>query len=155
LTRSTKCQLSSNGNTKWIKLLLAMWTLLIDMLIRNRSTREDKEKRKRYRAEVYSLFGAPCMILVTLDRNLPIEYAMLDVGLFMQTFCLLAHEKGLGTCMLAAAVRYPQVSRELIQIPDNKVIIIGTALGYPDWDSPVNLFERERAEVGEFTRWLR
>ena len=118
-------------------------------------TREDKEKRRRYYADVHSLLGAPCMIFVTLDRSISIEYAMLDVGLFMQTFCLLAHEKGLGTSMLAAAVRYPQVSRELLQIPDNQIIILGTALGYPDWDAPVNLFERERAELGEFVRWVK
>jgi len=118
-------------------------------------TREDKEKRRRYYGDVHFLLGAPCMILVTLDKGISIEYAMLDVGLFMQTFCLLAHEKGLGTSMLAAAVRYPQVSRELLQIPDNQIIIIGTALGYPDWDSPVNHFKRERAELSEFVKWIK
>ncbi len=118
-------------------------------------TREDKEKRSRYYGHVHSLLGAPCMILITVDKSIPIEWAMLDVGLFMQTFCLLAHEKGLGTSMLAAAVRFPQVSRELLQIPDNKTIVIGTAMGYPDRDSPVNQFKRERAELGEFVKWIK
>ena len=31
---------------------------------------------------------------------------------------------------------------------------IGMALGYPDWDSPVNHFERERADPDEIVTWV-
>ena len=72
----------------------------------------------------------------------------------MQTICLLAHDKGLGTCMLAAAVRHPEVLRELLPITEDKVLVIGAGLGYPDMDSPVNLFERERATLDEVVTWV-
>jgi nitroreductase len=104
---------------------------------------------------MYNLFGAPCLILACVDKSLSIEYAMLDIGLIMQTICLLAHKKGLGTCMMAVAVRNPGLLRELLPIPENKVIILGTALGYPDQDSPVNHFERERANLDEFVTWVK
>jgi nitroreductase len=116
--------------------------------------REDAEARNQYYGDMFSLFGAPCMILVCLGKSLKIEYAMLDVGLIMQTICLIAHDKGLGTCMLAASVRYPRLLREMLPIPDDRIIVIGTALGYPDWASPVNNFERERAELDEFVTWV-
>jgi nitroreductase len=79
---------------------------------------------------------------------------MLDVGLIMQTFCLLAHEKGLGTCMLAASVRYPDILRKLLSLPEDKVIVLGTALGYPDMESPINHLQRERADLDEFVTWV-
>jgi len=116
--------------------------------------REDAAARNHYYGEMFNLFGAPCMILVCLGKSLKIEYAMLDVGLMMQTICLLAHAKGLGTCMLAASVRYPDLLREILPIPEDRVVVIGTAMGYPDWDSPVNNFERKRAGLEEFVTWL-
>jgi len=116
--------------------------------------RDDVEARNRYYADMYGLFDAPCLIIACVDKDICLEYAMLDVGLLMQTICLLAHDKGLGTCMLAAAVRHPEIARELLPIPEDKVIVIGAALGYPDPDAPVNLFERERAGLDEFVTWV-
>ena len=116
--------------------------------------REDVDARNQYYRDMFDLFGAPCMLLVCLGKNLKIEYAMLDVGLIMQAICLLAHDKGLGTCMLAASVRYPGLLRENLPIPEDQVVVIGTAIGYPDWESPVNNFERKRAELDEFVTWV-
>jgi hypothetical protein len=56
--------------------------------------------------------------------------------------------------MLAAAVRHPEIARELLPIPEDRVIVIGAALGYPDMEPPVNQFERERATLDEFVRWI-
>lgn len=116
--------------------------------------RLDVEARNQYYGEMFNLFDAPCLILACVDKSLLIEYAMLDVGLIMQTICLLSHERGLGTIMLAASVRYPDLLRELLPIPETKTIVIGAAVGYPDWDSPVNHFERERAPLDEFVTWV-
>ena len=116
--------------------------------------REDLEARRRYYADMFFLFDAPCLILVCLDKRLSIEYAMLDVGLIKQTICLLAYERGLGTCMLANSSRYPELLREMLPIPESKNIVLGTALGYPDLDSPVNCFERKRAGLEEVVTWV-
>ena len=116
--------------------------------------RDDVDGRNQYYGEMFNLFGAPCMIVVCLDRSLNVEYAMLDVGLIMQTICLLAHDKGLGTCILAASVRYPSLVRELLPISADRTVIIGTAMGYPDWESPVNHFARDRAGLDEFVTWV-
>ncbi|MDO8784828.1 MAG: nitroreductase [Syntrophales bacterium] len=116
--------------------------------------REDQQGRLQYSADMYSFFNAPCLILLFIGKSQSIEYAMLDVGLILQTICLLAHDRGIGTCILAASVRYADTLRESLKIPENKTIVIGVALGYPDGDSPVNRFARERAALDDFVTWI-
>ena len=116
--------------------------------------RGDKEARLRYAGDMFALFSAPSLLLFCVDRGIPREYAMLDTGAIMQTVCLLAHARGLGSCILAASVRYPALIREIIPIPETRAVIIGVAVGYPDGEAPINQFTRERANPDEFTRWF-
>lgn len=116
--------------------------------------REDKEGRDKYYQDMVSLFGAPCLLLACISRDGVVEYPMLDIGLITQTICLLAHEKGLATCILAAAARYPNGIREIASIPADKRIIVGIALGYPDLTFPLNHIDRQRAEISEFVHWV-
>ncbi len=117
--------------------------------------RKDKEARRRYNADMFALFNAPGLILFCLDKALSLEYAMLDLGMILQTVCSLAYDRGLGTCILAASILYPQLAREILSVPESKNVIIGIALGYPDWEAPVNNFKRERAALDEFVFWVR
>jgi len=117
--------------------------------------RGDEEARLRYAGDMFALFSAPSLLLFCVDRGIPREYAMLDTGAIMQTVCLLAHARGLGSCILAASVRYPALIREIIPIPETKAVIIGVAVGYADREAPVNQFTRERANPDEFTLWCR
>jgi nitroreductase len=116
--------------------------------------REDRQARSNHFAWMFTLFDAPAVVLFTVDKTLMLEYAMLDVGLILQTFCLLAHDKGLGTCVLAASVMYPEIAREVFSIPETKHLVMGAALGWPDRDAPVNSFERNRGHLEEFVRWV-
>jgi len=117
--------------------------------------REDKEARIRYAGDMFALFNAPSLLLFCVDKAIPREYAMLDTGAIMQTVCLLAHARGLGSCILAASVRYPALIREIIPIPETKAVIIGVALGFPDNEAPVNQFTRGRANLDAFTLWFK
>jgi len=83
-------------------------------------------------------------------QEIAVEYTMLDIGLYLQTFCLLAHDKALATCILAATVMYPDLTHDIFSIPDTKRLVIGAALGWPDPDAAVNRFERERGSEDEF-----
>jgi len=116
-------------------------------------SREDKTGRLNYYGDMFSLFNATALLIVVVDKEILLEYAMLDVGIFIQTFKLLAHARGLGTISLAASVSYPQIIRRIFNVPENRRIIIGTAIGWPDKDSPVNNFERKRDPVDMFVRW--
>lgn len=115
--------------------------------------RGDQEARLRYAGDMSALFDAPCLLLFCVEKNLAREYAMLDVGAILQTVCLLAHARGVGTCILAMSVMYPMLIREIIPIPEMKAVIIGAAMGFPDGEAPINNFERERATLEEFITW--
>ena len=117
--------------------------------------RDDKEARLQHFVKMFSFFDAPAIVLVAVDKELSLEYAMLDVGIFLQSFCLLAHDRGLGTCILAAMVSYPDIARELFSVPDTRLFVMGAALGWPDTDAPVNCFARQRGSLDEFVRWVK
>lgn len=115
--------------------------------------REDKEARDKYYQGMVRVFEAPCLILACISRDNLVEYQMLDIGLITQTICLAAHDKGLGTCIMAATARYPVETRKIAAIPDDKKIVVGIALGYPDLSFPLNKMDRERAKLTEFVHW--
>ena len=117
--------------------------------------REDKEARLLHFTRMFGLFDAPAAILLTVDKELSLEYAMLDIGIFLQTICLLAHDRGLGTCIMAAIVSFPDLVRELLSVPETKTIVMGAILGWPDPAAPVNHFERQRGSLDEFVRWVK
>ncbi|MDO9530151.1 MAG: nitroreductase [Syntrophales bacterium] len=116
--------------------------------------RRDKDARNKIYQNMATLFDAPCLIVACMSRDIRIEYGMFDIGLIMQTICLSAYEKGIGSCIMAVAIGYPELLREILSIPEDRSIIIGAALGYPDKDSPINNFERERAPLTEFVKWV-
>ena len=117
-------------------------------------TREDREGRRRHQLNMAALFGAPCLLVVTVPRDIVVEYAMLDVGLFLQTLALAAHDRGMGTCIMAGSVHYADLLRRHGRIPEERRIIMGAALGYPETEAPVNRFERRRAAVEDFVTWV-
>jgi len=116
--------------------------------------REDKEARNRYYLGMTGLFDAPCLLVACVPRELRVEYAMLDIGLITQTICLSAYDRGLGTCIMAAAVVYADLLRETAGIPHDRRVVVGVALGYPDESYPLNNFSRPRAAREEFTHWV-
>jgi nitroreductase len=116
--------------------------------------REDQQARIDHLAWMFTLFDAPAVVIFTIDKSILLEYAMLDVGLILQTFCLLAHDKGLGTCIMAASVMYPEIAREVFSIPESKCLVMGAALGWPDTEASVNSFKRNRGHLEEFVRWV-
>ena len=116
--------------------------------------RDDKAGRERYYAGMVTAFDAPCLILACISRDNLVEYQMLDIGLIAQSVCLAAHDKGLGTCLLASTARFPAEIRKIAAIPDDKKIVVGIAMGYPDTSFALNQFQRERANLDEFVFWL-
>jgi nitroreductase len=100
-------------------------------------------------------FCAPCLLLVAIDERLQPEYACFDTGLLVQTVCLAAHGRGLGTCIMAMAVGYPDVLHALVPVAAGKRFVVGVALGVPDLHSPINRFDRPRAGLSEVVSFVR
>ena len=115
--------------------------------------RDDYHKRFEHLLNNSSGYGAPHFLFVLVDQSLGI-FSILDVGIFVQTFCLAATDLGLGTCIMANLVRYPEVIRELLPIPENKRLLIGIAFGYADLADPVNKFRSSREELSNLITWI-
>jgi nitroreductase len=102
---------------------------------------------------MFSFFDAPVLLYFMVDKQLSLEYAVLDVGLILQNVSLLACDKGLGSCIMAVSVMYADIVRKILPVPDNKRLVIGTALGYPDLEAPINNFERQR-DLEQVVTWV-
>lgn len=100
------------------------------------------------------VYGAPVLLLFAIDERLSPVYGAYDAGLLTENVCLAATARGLGTCIMAMVVRYPEVLRAVVPAHGLR-IVIGVALGYPDGDADANMVERTRAELGEIATWVR
>jgi len=122
-------------------------------------SREDKEKRRWWLLQGLRLFEAPCVIYIYIDRSFYIQsdglniWPIFDCGLVAENIMLLATRHGLGTIAQIQAVVYPGVLRKMLEIPDFKLIVLGIAVGYPDWDDPVNQLRSEREPLDNVSIW--
>lgn len=107
--------------------------------------------QKWYRMSVSS-YNAPALIMIVADKSAP-GWFIFDIGIVTQTIALAAQEYGLGTCIMGDAAAYPSEVRRIANIPESKQIIIGIAIGYPDWDDPLNSLRTGREPVEELVTW--
>lgn len=113
----------------------------------------DRAARLRQLARNYEFFGAPVGIIVTINRNM-LQGQFVDLGLFLQSFALLAVEHGLATCMQESWANWPRTIRRVLPVPAAELIFCAVSLGYPDCDHPVNRFPTERAAVDDFCQFF-
>jgi nitroreductase len=105
--------------------------------------REDRAGRLRQLANNTSFFGAPVGLFFCLDRKVgPPQWS--DVGMFMQTFMLLAVERGLATCAQEFWARYPKTVADFVGLPDDHMLFSGMALGFADEAQPINRWRTRR-----------
>jgi len=108
----------------------------------------DKAGIEEWNEGMVQFYEAPAIIVIVTDKMLKSKWPILDVGLVAGYIALAAQNYGLGTCIMRAIVDHPEQVRKIVGIPDSKFIIIGIAIGYPDWDHPINDLRtnRERLE---------
>ena len=70
--------------------------------------------------------------------------------MLMQTFMLLAVERGLDTCPQEFWSHYNKVVDEHVGLPEGHMLFSGMALGYRDEAAPVNNFRSQRAPFEEW-----
>lgn len=100
-----------------------------------------------------NFYGASVAILLCLDDSFP-DARMVDIGIALGYLALAAHEFELGTCPIGLITAYEDEIKDLLNIPENKNVVIGVAIGYPDWDVPINRFKSQRDDLEKFVRWI-
>lgn len=114
--------------------------------------REDKQRRLEQWEANYRFFGAPLGLLFLLDRDME-KGSWVDMGMFIENVMLAALGHGLATCPQASLAEYPNLVRDILQLPENLALVCGMSMGYPDPDAPVNRYRTSREPVSAFRRW--
>ncbi len=113
--------------------------------------REDRQARLVRFAENFRFFGAPAAIFCFVDRTMGAPQWS-DLGMYLQTFMLLAAEEGIDTCAQECWVAYPKTVSQFCGIGDDMMLFCGVSIGYRDPDAPVNGLVTQRAPADE---WLK
>jgi nitroreductase len=98
-------------------------------------------------------YGAPAVILVALDKSLPLD-RLFDLGAAVQNLLLLAAAQGLGACVIGIVLRYRDLIRDELQLPESVNLVMTVAIGHPDPASPLTAFKSGRQEAAEFLTWI-
>jgi nitroreductase len=119
-------------------------------------TEEDWKNRQ---LENFRHYGAPAVIYLLVDRSFFYQpkginvWSLYDCGAAVQNIMLLATNYGLGTVPQAQAVVYPDIIRKVVDISESKLIALGIAIGYPDWDNPINQSRTQREPLDKVAKW--
>lgn len=119
-------------------------------LMSREKTLMTEEEFKDRRMDNWRHYGASACIYLLVRRSFFYQeqginvWPLYDCGSVVQNIMLLATSYGLGTVAEAQAVVYPDVVRQVLNIPEDKLLALGIAIGYPDWDKTRNKFRSDR-----------
>lgn len=100
-----------------------------------------------------NFYGAPVAVIMCLDNAFS-KARLVDVGIALGYFVLVAQNFGLSTCPIGLINAYEDDIKELLDIPDNKDVVIGVALGYEDESNQINQFRSPRDSLSAFVKWF-
>lgn len=83
------------------------------------------------------MFNAPAIVYLTIPRVSP-AWSVFDLGIFAQSLMLIAINNGLAVMPAHSLVSYPDLVRKYANIPDDEMVGMAVALGYPDRSAEVN-----------------
>lgn len=93
-----------------------------------------------------NLFNAPTLVFMTIPKKSP-AWSIFDLGAFSQTLMLSAQSRGINTMPAHAIVKFPDVIRKHVAIPDDESIGMGIGLGYADKKASINNYRAKRLPV--------
>ena len=114
--------------------------------------REDKAARRRWFANNFAFFGAPLALFCSVDRSMGAPQWS-DLGMYLQSVMLLLREEGLDSCPQECWAVYPDTVRETLQLPPERMLFCGMAIGKRDAAHPVNALVADRAPLEETVRF--
>ena len=116
---------------------------------------EDKAKRKDWVLRGFRQFDAPVVVVVTYDKSIHGgDIAPFDCGAVTNALVTAAWSRGLGCVINSQGIMQSPVVREHAGIPDDQVIMICVAMGFPDESFPANAVVSKRKSVDEAVRFV-
>jgi nitroreductase len=116
---------------------------------------EDKARRQDWVLRGFRQFDAPMCVVITYDRALEGgDIAPFDCGAVVNALVNAAWSKGLGCVVNSQGIMQSPVVREHAGIPDDEIIMICVAMGYPDDKFPANAVVSARQSVSEVANFV-
>jgi nitroreductase len=116
-------------------------------------SREDKAARIQQVLENFNFFGATAGIFCFIDKSMgPPQWS--DLGMFLQTFMLLAKESGLDTCAQEAWSMKQDSIKDFCKVNDELMLFCGMAIGYQDEDAIINQLQSKRSPIDEWATFV-
>ena len=115
--------------------------------------RDDKDGRIKQVLRNFEFFGAPAAMFCFVDKQMgPPQWS--DLGMFLQTFMLLAQEAGIDTCAQEAWAMKNDSVREFVGADDSDMLFCGLAMGYKDPHAVINTLSSERRPLDQWAKFL-
>jgi len=112
--------------------------------------REDKAGRQEWVLRGFRQFDAPISVVVTFDRSIQGgDIGPFDCGAVTNALVNAAWSRGLGCVINSQGIMQSPVVREHAGIPDDQVIMICVAMGFPDDSFPANAVVSQRKSVDD------
>jgi nitroreductase len=117
--------------------------------------RDDRKKRKEWVLRGFRQFDAPVSIIVTYDKVLAgNDIAPFDCGAVINALVNAAWSRGLGCVINSQGIMQSPVVREHARIPDDQLIMMCIAMGWPDESFPANAVVTGRKTMDEAVRFI-
>lgn len=115
--------------------------------------RNDKAGRINQVMENFKFFGAPAAFFCFIDKQMgPPQWS--DLGMFLQTFMLLAIEAGLSTCAQESwSIKGDSVA-SFVKADESEMLFCGMAVGYEDSNARVNQLKSERRPIDSWVNFI-
>jgi nitroreductase len=111
--------------------------------------REDKMQRLMWFARNFQFFGAPVALFCSVAKTMgPPQWS--DLGMYLQSLMLLLREEGLDSCPQECWAIYPETIRKFINIPEDRMLFTGVAIGFADAADKANAARAARAPLAEW-----
>ncbi|MEO9970341.1 MAG: nitroreductase [Hyphomonadaceae bacterium] len=117
--------------------------------------RDDKAARLDWVLRGFRQFDAPVSVVVTYDKSIHGgDIAPFDCGGITNALVNAAWSRGLGCVINSQGIMQSPVVREHAGIPDDQVIMICVAMGFPDDSFPANSVVSHRKSVAEAVNFV-
>ena len=116
--------------------------------------REDKVGRLKQMLKNFDFFGAPVGLFCFTDKQMGLPQWS-DLGMFLQTFMLLAVDQDLDTCAQESWSLKQNCVKTFLKVPDEYLLFCGMAIGYADKDNKINKLKTSRRPINDWATFVK
>ena len=111
--------------------------------------RDDKLGRMNQMLKNFNFFGAPAGLFCFVDKQMGLPQWS-DLGMFLQTFMLLAVDADLDTCAQESWSLKQNCVRTYLDVSENHILFCGMAIGYADKNNKINELSTSRRSIDDW-----